>query len=72
MRVQLLEIDVPVMDNKGFVYEKKDVVDHIKRQRTVGESVLCPVHGNVACALLAWQACMHNVSAQAGRAWLNA
>ncbi|KAK9785515.1 hypothetical protein WJX73_005777 [Symbiochloris irregularis] len=42
---QLLDINVPVMDSKGFVYEKADIEGYIKRQRTVGEYVKCPEHG---------------------------
>ena len=51
-RMQLLEIKNPVMDEKGYVYEKQAMVDYI-RQRGAGQSASsskdCPVAGERVC-----------------------
>jgi len=47
--VQLLFLDEPVEDSKGFVYEKKDIVDFISRPTFNG---LAPISGQVASVFL--------------------
>lgn len=46
--LQLLELDQPVMDLVGFVYDKAAILQHIKRMQHVPggrQSVQCPVAG---------------------------
>lgn len=42
--LQIMDIKEPVMDQKGFVYEKKFIRDHI-RDAGVNGQVRCPHHG---------------------------
>jgi hypothetical protein len=45
---QILEIEEPVEDQKGFVYEKAAIIEHIRKNGT-GNEVACPHHGDAAC-----------------------
>ena len=40
---QVLDLDDPVADQHGYVYEKQAILDHISRGR--GGSAKCPVAG---------------------------
>lgn len=47
MPTQILEIEEPVEDQKGFVYEKAAIIEHIRKHGMGGE-VACPHHGEAA------------------------
>ena len=50
--LQLLELENPVEDDKGYVYDKAAIVDYLRKERRQGRDATCPVAGDPSCLLL--------------------
>ena len=47
--VQLLDLECPVEDEKGYVYEKAAIIDYLRKEQRVGRGVAaCPVAGGLS------------------------
>ena len=50
-----MELENPVEDDKGYVYDKAAIVDYLRKERRQGRDATCPVAGDrVLPGLAAW------------------